>query len=107
VLRVVGDNVEVDLPVAPWELALGATVDVPTLEGAATVRIPPGTPNGRVIRLRGLGWPKKVGSKGNMLVRLVAAVPAAENDRQRQAYEELSRAFAKPVRSEWEKRARV
>jgi DnaJ-class molecular chaperone len=107
VFRVVGDDVEVDLPAAPWELALGATVDVPTLEGTATIRISAGTPNGRVIRLRGLGWPKRGGSKGNMLVRFVAAVPAADSDRQRQAYEKLSLAFAKSVRSEWEKRARV
>lgn len=107
VFRVAGDDVEVDLPVAPWELALGATVDVPTLEATATVRIPAGTPNGRVIRLRGLGWPKKGGGKGNMLLRLVAAVPSAENDQQRKAYEALSGAYDKSVRAEWQKRATV
>lgn len=106
VFRVVRDDVELDLPVAPWELALGARVDVPTLDGAVTVRIPPNSSNGRVIRLRGLGWPRKDGSKGNMLVRLVTAVPAAKNERQKQAYRELASAFGGSVRREWEKRAK-
>ena len=81
VFRIAGHDVELDLPVAPWELALGATVDVPTLEGSASMQIPTGTPNGRVVRLRGLGWPKRDGNRGNMLVRLVAAVPSPENEK--------------------------
>ena len=93
VFRVAGDNIELDLPVAPWELALGASVDVPTLDGTVTVQVPANSPNGRVIRLRGLGWPGKSGTKGNMLVRLVAAVPPATNERQREAYRGLSAAF--------------
>lgn len=107
VFRVVGDDVELDLPVAPWELALGARVDVPTLDGTATVQVPAGSSNGRVIRLRGLGWPRKDGSKGNMLVRLVTAVPAVKNERQKRAYRELASAFGESVRREWEKRAKL
>lgn len=107
VFRVIGDDVELDLPVAPWELALGAEVDVPTLRGSVRVKLPPNSPNGRVLRLRGLGWPKKDGSRGNMLVRLVAAVPRAETVAQREAYERLARAFPRSVRSEWAQRARV
>ena len=94
VFRVIGDDVELDLPVAPWELALGATIEVPTLTGKVSVKIPAQSPNGRVIRLRGLGWPKPGGAnKGNMLVRLVAAVPAAETPRQQEAYRRLSETF--------------
>ncbi len=107
VFRVIGTDVEVDLPVAPWELALGAEVDVPTLDGVVSVRIPAGSPNGRVIRLRDLGWPKKTGEKGNMLVRLMAAVPPPRNDAQRQAYEAAAEAFAGSVRDAWRDRAVV
>ncbi len=105
IFRTDGDDVELDLPVAPWELALGAKVDVPTLTGTVTVTIPENSRNGRVIRLRGLGWPKKDGSKGNLLVRLMAAVPPAKNKQQRDAYEKLSEAFDKSVRAEWQKGA--
>jgi len=107
VFRIVGTNVELDLPVAPWELALGGQVDVPTLTGSARVKIPAGSPNGRVIRLRGMGWPAGKGKKGNMLVRLVASVPGPINARQRQAYETMRDAFPKGVREEWQKRARL
>ncbi len=107
IFRVIGDNVEVDLPVAPWELTLGGAVDVPTLDGTVSVKIPPKSHNGRVIRLRGLGWPRKGGGKGNMLVRLIAAVPSPKNDEQRAAYERLREAFPGSVRDEWQQRARL
>lgn len=107
VFRVVGKDVELDLPVAPWELALGAQVDVPTLTGSARVTIPAGSPNGRVIRLRGMGWPAGRGSRGNMLVRLVASVPSPTNDRQREAYGKMREASPRSVREEWEKRAKL
>ncbi len=107
VFRVIGDNVELDLPVAPWELALGATIDVPTVTGKASVKVPTNSPNGRVIRLRGLGWPKVKGARGHMLVRLVAAVPPANTDAQREAYRSLADSFGRSVRADWEKRAFV
>jgi len=107
VFRVVEYDVELDLPVAPWELTLGAKVDVPTLTGAATLTIPPGTPNGRVMRLSGLGWPKKDGSKGDLLVRLLAAVPTPRDDRQREAYERLAEAFHTDIRSDWREMAKL
>ncbi len=107
VFRVIGSDVELDLPVAPWELALGATVDVPTLTGTASVKIPPNTPNGRVIRLRGLGWPTRDGKRGNLLVRLVAAVPPATTAAQREAYRHLAESFAGSVRDQWRQRARL
>jgi molecular chaperone DnaJ len=107
VFRVVGGDVELDLPVAPWELALGAEVDVPTLTGSARVKIPAGSPNGRVIRLRGIGWPASKGGRGNLLVRLIASVPNPSNDCQRQAYRAMRDAFPRSVRQDWWQRAHL
>ena len=107
VFRVVAYDIELDLPVAPWELTLGAKVDVPTLTGTATLTIPAGTPNGRVMRLSGLGWPKKDGSKGDLLVRLIAAVPTPQNDKQREAYQQLAEVFDADIRSEWRGMAKL
>ena len=55
--RVEGRDLYVDLPVAPWEAALGAEVPVPTLDGNARVKVPPGSSSGRRLRLRGQGMP--------------------------------------------------
>src|SRR6185312_4246266 len=55
--RVTGRDISVDLPLAPWEAALGATVPVPTPGGEAKVRVPAGSSSGRRLRLRGEGMP--------------------------------------------------
>src|SRR6478735_6758282 len=63
------DNLTLEAPVTFDEAALGAEIKVPTLDGApVTLRIAPGTPNGRVLRVRGRGAPRKDGSKGDLLV---------------------------------------
>jgi curved DNA-binding protein len=90
---VVGNDVELDLPVAPWELALGARVEIPTLTGSASTTVPAGTPAGRVMRLRGLGWPTAKANRGDLVVRLTASVPHSETEAQRTAYESLREAF--------------
>jgi len=54
-----GDDLYLELPVAPWEAALGATVPVATLTGTAQVRLPAGSSSGRRLRLRGRGLPKQ------------------------------------------------
>jgi molecular chaperone DnaJ len=76
-----GDNLTLEVPVSLDEAALGAEIKVPTLSGSpVTLRIPPGTPNGRVMRVRGRGAPRKDGSKGDLLVTLDVQVPATLND---------------------------
>jgi DnaJ-class molecular chaperone len=107
VFRIAGDNVELDLPVTPWELTLGATVDVPILTGSASLTIPTGTSNERTLRLRRQGWPKRDGTRGDLLVRLVASVPQAETDEQRAAYQRLADLFPEGVRAKWRQRART
>jgi molecular chaperone DnaJ len=72
-----GDALTLDVPIGFDEAVLGAEVKVPTLNGSpVTLRIPPGTPNGRVMRVRGRGVPRKDGSRGDLLVTVHVDVPA-------------------------------
>ena len=74
------------MPVSFDEAALGAEIKVPTLGGPpVTLRIPPGTPNGRVMRVRGRGAQRKDGTKGDLLVTLDVQVPAELDDATREA----------------------
>ena len=81
----------VNLPVAPWEAALGATVTVPTLGGNVELRVPAGSDSGRKMRLRGRGWPGK--TPGDQIVTLEVHVPKATSEEQRALYEEMARTF--------------
>jgi molecular chaperone DnaJ len=85
-----GDNLLLRVPVTFSEAALGAEVKVPTLDGAVTVRIPPGTASGKALRVRGRGMPKAGGSAGDLLVTVDVAVPQTLSDEQRQAVEALA-----------------
>jgi molecular chaperone DnaJ len=77
------------------ELALGAEVKVPAHRGApVTVRIPPGTPNGRTFRIVGKGVRRKDGSSGNLLVTVEVMVPKDLNGKARSAIEKLREATA-------------
>jgi molecular chaperone DnaJ len=84
-----GNNLTVDLPVTFAEAALGATVSVPTLSGdPVKVRIAPGTPNGRVLRVKGRGIASKP-QAGDLLAKVSVAVPQRLSDRAREAVEVL------------------
>lgn len=89
--RLVGRNVESTLHIAPWEAALGARIDVPTLGGSVQMQIPAGSQGGRKLRLKGRGLPGK--NPGNQLVTLEISVPEAETDEDKAAYEALEKAF--------------
>jgi molecular chaperone DnaJ len=79
-----GHDLTLRLPVTYPEAVLGAEVQVPTLDGKpVTVRIPPGTPAGRVLRVRGQGVPRPDGSRGNLLVTVEVAVPSSIGDAER------------------------
>ena len=81
-----GDNLTLTVPVTFDEAALGAQIKVPTLAGTpVTLRIPAGTPNGRVFRVRGRGAAHKDGSKGDLLVTVEVQVPAELSDEARAA----------------------
>jgi len=70
-----GDDLNVTMPVSFSELALGTTLSVPTLEGKVGVRVPKGTADGRILRVRGRGVPKRSGGHGDLLVTVKVAVP--------------------------------
>ena len=86
-------NVILDLPLAPWEAALGAKVRVPTLDGAVEMNIPAGSSSGRKLRLGGKGLGGQ-GKRGDQLVRLMVQVPSHVTDAQRELWEKLAAASA-------------
>lgn len=85
-----GDDLDVDLAVAPWEAALGATVPVPTLTGTAQVRVPAGSSSGRRLRLRGRGLPKQGGGHGDLHAIVKITVPKHLSDEERDLFEKLA-----------------
>src|SRR3954470_1684791 len=88
--RARGHDLEIELPVAPWEAALGAEVEVPTLEGRVTMKIPPGSKGGQKLRLAGKGLPKPgSGAAGDLYAALDIVVPGTLTDREKKLYEEL------------------
>jgi molecular chaperone DnaJ len=70
-----GDDLTVTVPVSFGELALGTTLSVPTLDGKVGVRLPKGTTDGRILRVRGRGVAKRSGGQGDLLVTVKVAVP--------------------------------
>ena len=85
-----GDDLDLDLPIAPWEAALGATVPVPTLTGTAQVRVPAGSPSGRRLRLRGRGLPKQGGGHGDLHAIVKITVPKHLSEQEQDLFEKLA-----------------
>ncbi len=90
IYEVEGRDVYLDLPVAPWEAALGATVKVPTPTGAVELRVPPGSTAGRKLRLKGRGIPAQ--TPGDLYVVLQIALPPADSEAAKAAYRDLAQA---------------
>ena len=86
-----GDDLEVELPLAPWEAVLGANVEAPTLDGKVAVKIPAGARSGQRLRLRGQGLNKRSGGRGDEYARLKIVVPKEVSAEERRLYEELKR----------------
>ncbi|MEW6299872.1 MAG: DnaJ C-terminal domain-containing protein [Thermodesulfobacteriota bacterium] len=80
----------VTVPVAPWEAALGAKIDVPTLDGAVKMTIPPGTQGGQRFRLRGKGLPKERGERGDLYATVQIAVPRTLTAEERELFQKLA-----------------
>ena len=92
IYRVDGKDVYLDLPLAPWEAALGTTVKVPTPAGTTLeLTIPANTIAGRKMRLKGKGIPSK--EPGDLYVVTIIATPPADTDAQKEAYQAFEKAF--------------
>ena len=78
-----------DLPISPWEAALGLQVQVPTLDGAVSLKIPAGVQAGRKLRLQGKGLPKPKSGEGDLLVIIGIAVPTHLSDEEKRLLEAL------------------
>ncbi|MEV0424378.1 DnaJ C-terminal domain-containing protein [Streptosporangium canum] len=88
--RVEGRDIRVQLPVTPWEAALGASVAVDTPAGEAKVKVPAGSSSGRRLRLRGRGMPNPRGTPGDLFAEVRIMVPATLPDAERQLFEQLA-----------------
>jgi curved DNA-binding protein len=89
--KVTDNDVVLDLPLAPWEAALGATVRIPTLDGAVEMKIPPGIGSGKKLRIKGRG----LGSgarRGDQFVRIMIQSPDRLSSEERRLWEELQEA---------------
>jgi len=90
-----GDNIYIKFPVTVSEAALGAKVEVPTIDGPSTIRIPPGTQSGQMLRLRGKGAPSLRESpgqlRGDQFVEVQVRVPRVADERTKEILRELAR----------------
>jgi curved DNA-binding protein len=88
--RIDGRDIYVDLPLAPWEAALGVTVAIDTPGGEAKVRVKAGTSSGKRLRLRGRGLPNPRGSNGDLFAEVRIMVPPSLTKEERRLFEELA-----------------
>jgi len=104
-----GDNITVTVPVTFAEATLGANVEVPTLDdGSVTVRLAPGTKNGRTLRVKDKGIAKPHGAHGDLLVTIEVVVPQRLDAKEREALEKFAEATSHhDAREEFRERARA
>lgn len=91
--QVHGHNLHTTVAVSPWEAALGAKVEVRTLDGQVTLTVPAGAQSGQKLRLRGKGLPQRAGNngRGDLLVHLKTVVPTKLSDREKELFETLAK----------------
>jgi curved DNA-binding protein len=94
-----GKDVQIELPLAPWEAALGAKVAVPTLGGTVEVTVPAGAQSGQKLRLRGRGFPGA--PSGDQIVSIKLVTPAALSTQEKAAYERMKKEFDFDPRAGW------
>lgn len=85
-----GHNLIYEVPLTPWEAVLGASVEVPTLDGKVSIRIPPGTQAGQKLRVRGRGLGGRGGSQGDLIVMATIEVPSKVTESERKLWEQLA-----------------
>jgi curved DNA-binding protein len=89
--RVEGHDLQMEIPVTPWEATLGSKVEVQIMEGTANLKIPPGTQSGQKLRLRGKGLPMRDGGRGDLFAVVKIVVPKTLSSRERELFTEMAR----------------
>ncbi len=98
VYRLEGEQLVLDLPVTPWEAALGGKVTVPTLQGKIQLTLPANTPSGKRMRLKGRGYGKPA---GDLVVHVLIQLPPVQNDADRAWYQEMAEQRGFDPRAHW------
>jgi curved DNA-binding protein len=97
--EVAGKDIYIELPLAPWEAALGAKVAVPTLGGTVELTVPAGAQSGQKLRLRARGLPGN--PAGDQMVTIKLVTPTAHSATDKEAYERMKRDFKFDPRADW------
>ena len=106
VFRREGDDIQLSVPVTATEAALGAKIEVPTIDGRALLKIPPGTQSGQKLRLREKGVPSatREGTRGDEIVEITVTVPMPRDEKTKELLRELARLNPEDPRAElWSK----
>ena len=91
--KVNGHDVSLELPITPWEAALGATIQVPTPAGKVELKIPPGSSSGKRMRLKGRGIPAK--TRGDFYLTLEIVLPEKLTEKEKSMYQALQKEAAR------------
>ena len=83
------DNLVCEVPIAPDEAVLGASISIPTPDGRVSMKVPAGISSGQVLRLRGKGWSSPKGERSDQLVKITIATPQQINSAEKKCYEKI------------------
>ena len=101
--KVNGHDLYLEVPITPWEAALGASIDIPTLDAKVTLKVPPGSRSGQKLRVRGKGLPRpKDGEPGDLYAVLQIVTPGALGEREKELYRQLAEASSFNPRAHFE-----
>ncbi len=89
--RVEGGNIFFDLDLAPWEAALGTSVEIPTLQSPVNIKIPSGTQSGQRLRIKGRGLPNRDGTAGDLYVVARISMPKESSEKEKELWQKLAR----------------
>jgi curved DNA-binding protein len=92
VFSVDGHDLYIEVPVAPWEAALGAEMEIPTLDGRVSIKVPPSSRAGQKLRVRGKGLPQPGRGAGDLYAVLQVVTPSVLSEREKELYGELEKA---------------
>jgi DnaJ-class molecular chaperone len=90
VFSVSGDDLNAEIPITPWEALFGASIEIPTLEGKAEIKIQQGSQGGQRMRLREYGLSKRGGGRGDYFIKLKIVVPPNPTEKEKELFQQLA-----------------